>query len=42
MENVSFAYNDVAEVLDNINLYVSFGETVAIVGHSGGGKTTLC
>ena len=42
VENVSFAYNDVAEVLDNINLHVSPGETVAIVGHSGGGKTTLC
>ena len=42
VENVSFAYNDVAEVLDNINLHVSPGETVAIVSHSGGGKTTLC
>lgn len=42
VENVSFAYNDMAEVLDNINLHVSPGETVAIVGHSGGGKTTLC
>lgn len=39
--NVSFAYGDGGEVLNNLNLTVSAGETVALVGHSGAGKTTL-
>jgi len=40
-ENVSFAYNGQDEVLRGINLEVHKGETVALVGGSGGGKTTL-
>lgn len=42
VEHVSFSYNEANEVLDDINLKVNGGETLAIVGHSGGGKTTLC
>ena len=41
-KNVSFAYEDVETVLENINLHVEAGKSVAIVGPSGGGKTTLC
>jgi ATP-binding cassette, subfamily B, bacterial len=41
--NVSFRYrDDHAHVLKNISLKVKAGETVAIVGSSGVGKTTLC
>ena len=39
--NVWFEYNDNQPVLKNINLKVKKGETIAIVGNSGGGKTTL-
>ena len=42
-EDVSFSYNDDAnEVLHRINLHVAPGENIALVGPSGGGKTTLC
>ena len=40
--NVSFSYNDKTEVLRNINLTIDKGQTVALVGPSGGGKTTFC
>jgi len=40
--NVSFSYNDKTVVLNNINLEIKIGHTVAIVGPSGGGKTTFC
>ena len=42
IENVSFAYDDNLDVLHNVSLQVIPGETIAIVGPSGGGKTTLC
>jgi ATP-binding cassette subfamily B protein len=41
-ENVSFAYEENRNVLENINLSIRAGETVAFVGPSGAGKTTLC
>lgn len=42
MENVVFSYNDETEVLHGISLDIKPGENVAVVGHSGGGKSTLC
>jgi subfamily B ATP-binding cassette protein MsbA len=39
-KNVSFAYGD-RQILDNINLTIPKGKTVALVGPSGGGKSTL-
>ena len=43
-DNVSFSYNhdEDREVLDHISFVVPQGKTVALVGPSGGGKTTIC
>jgi subfamily B ATP-binding cassette protein MsbA len=40
-ENLTFEYTPGSEVLKNINLTIPKNETLAIVGNSGGGKTTL-
>ncbi len=45
--NVSFSYRnddkgDVRRVIKNLNLHIEAGKTLALVGPSGGGKTTLC
>jgi len=40
-DNVSFAYQADKPVLKSINLTIKKGEAVALVGHSGGGKSTL-
>ena len=42
--NVSFSYGDESEelVLSNLSLEIKKGTTVALVGPSGGGKTTIC
>jgi len=42
VEHVSFAYEGDLDVLHDVSLTVQPGETIAIVGPSGGGKTTLC
>ena len=42
IENVSFTYEDDNEVIKNLSLSIEAGKTVALVGPSGGGKTTLC
>ena len=41
-ENVSYSYNETKEVLHNIDLRLEKGRKLALVGPSGGGKTTLC
>ena len=42
-ENVSFAYSEkLDDVLHDVNIHIPKGQNVAIVGPSGGGKTTIC
>ena len=40
--NVSFAYANGVPVLENVSLHIQPGQSFALVGPSGGGKTTLC
>ncbi len=41
-KNVTFSYDETKEVLHNVDLHVEKGCKLALVGPSGGGKTTLC
>ena len=41
LENVSFSYDGIDTVLKDVDLSITFGERVAIVGPNGGGKSTL-
>ena len=42
VDHVSFAYQDGLAVLHDVDLHIRPGETLAVVGPSGGGKSTLC
>jgi ATP-binding cassette, subfamily B, bacterial len=39
--NVTFHYDESKDVLENFNLTVRVGETIALVGHTGSGKSTI-
>lgn len=41
-ENVSYSYGTGENVLNNVSMDIPTGETFALVGPSGGGKTTIC
>ena len=41
-KDVSYSYNDSGEVLSHVDLRIEKGEKLALVGPSGGGKTTIC
>lgn len=41
-KDVNFGYNDKNQVLTGVNIRVTAGETIALVGPSGAGKTTIC
>ncbi|MDJ0650030.1 MAG: ABC transporter ATP-binding protein [Xenococcaceae cyanobacterium MO_188.B19] len=41
LDNITFAYNDRQSVIENLSLAIPAGETIAIVGSTGSGKSTL-
>lgn len=41
-DNVSFSYNEKTKVLSGLSFKIGAGRTLALVGPSGGGKTTIC
>ena len=42
LRNVTYAYDGEKDVLDHVSLNIEKGKTYALVGPSGGGKTTIC
>lgn len=42
VDHISFSYDDGTKVLEDVSLEIPPGSTFALVGSSGGGKTTLC
>ncbi len=42
LRDVSYSYGEEKEVLDHVSLHIEQGKTFALVGPSGGGKTTIC
>ena len=42
LRDVSYSYADGTDVLDHLSLHIKKGQTYALVGPSGGGKTTIC
>ena len=42
VQNISFGYTPSKRVIHNVSMEIPFGSSVAIVGPSGGGKTTIC
>lgn len=41
-DNVSFSYSDDEAVLQHVSIHIDAGKSIALVGPSGGGKTTIC
>ncbi|WP_075876621.1 ABC transporter ATP-binding protein [Merdibacter massiliensis] len=41
-KDVCFSYDEEETVLDHINIHIDAGKSIALVGPSGGGKTTIC
>lgn len=41
-DNVTFSYNEEEAVLDQVSIHIDAGKSIALVGPSGGGKTTIC
>ena len=41
-KNVKFSYETKSDILNNISFTINKGETIALVGESGGGNTTIC
>jgi len=42
LKNVTYGYNEESDVLNDVSLKIKKGQTFALVGPSGGGKTTIC